>query len=142
MILRSQSVSHRLFILSMLVVSIGCAETQDGPSRYLVKGTVQFQGKPVPVGSISFEPDSKQGNPGPGTTASIRDGKFETPADRGTIGGPHILSITGYDGIPYEVPGEGTDPNGKSLFTNYTTTFDLPRESTNIELVVTPKENK
>lgn len=103
----------------------GCSGT-DGPSQYELSGTVTFQGKPVPAGTITFEPDAVKGNRGPQGFATIKDGRYDTREDgRGSVGGAQVVRISGSDGID---AGE-TFPTGKPLFEPYTTSVDLPKES-------------
>ena len=96
---------------------MGC----DGSGRtYHLTGTVTYQGKPVPVGNIMFEPDGG-GQPG---FARIKDGQYNTGDEgQGVLGGPHSITITGLDGIP-----RGELLNGIQLFPDYRTTADLPKK--------------
>ncbi len=106
---------------------IGCGGSEGIP-RYDLAGEITYDGKPVPSGYISFRPDSKKGNRGPGTSAIISDGHYETGPDEGTIGGPHIAIIHGTDGVPYKTEDGYDIPVGRPLFPKYTVYFDLPRE--------------
>lgn len=106
----------------------GCAGSSDAPPRFSLSGQVTFDGKPVPAGTILFSPDSSQGNQGPGTSTTIEQGAYRTRPQKGVIGGPMLVEITGYDGIPIEVDGEKME-NGKMLFKPYRTEIDLPHES-------------
>jgi hypothetical protein len=114
-----------LFIVAIVSLAMtGCGE--DGPTRYQLTGAVTFDGKPVPRGYIVFTPDTAAGNPGPGTQVEIVDGRFETGAKEGTIGGKHIASITGFDGQAYQ-DGPVTNPNGHLLFSDRIQPVDLPQ---------------
>ena len=74
-----------------------------------------------------FEPDTEQGNSGPFGTAEIRQGRYTTAGNRGVVGGPHLVRITGSDGVPLEVADEGSiDPRGMPLFPEYVEHVDLP----------------
>jgi hypothetical protein len=105
-----------------LVISVGGCGSAD--KTYDLSGTVTFQGKPVPAGSILFEPAA--GNKGPSGYAKIKDGRYDTrdPDCRGIIGGPHLVQIRGLDGIP-----RGELLNGVPLFPEHTVTVDLPKEN-------------
>lgn len=120
----------------------GCGGGNDGPKRYGVSGTVTYDGKPVPRGFIIFEPDSSKGNSGPGGGASIVDGRFATESGKGTVGGPHIVKVTGYDGVP-TTNEEGMElPEGEELFDLYETTADFPKdEDAELELDVVPESS-
>jgi len=109
------------------VLAAGCGG-DGGPGRYRVRGTVTFDGKPVPLGYISFAPDTSQGNRGPGSGAPIRDGSYETASGKGVVGGPYVVRIAGTDGVPVELPGEGMLPEGSPLFEEYVTKIVLAKE--------------
>ena len=113
-----------LLLVFGLVSAIGCGGS-DGPKRYDLSGTVTFDGKPIPAGSIIFQPNASAGNSGPQGAAEIRDGKYDTSANgKGMIGGPHIVRITGFDGIA-----ETEMDIVKPLFAEYQIEVDLPEES-------------
>jgi len=119
--------------LPALLVLAGCGGQRDAP-RFDLSGTVTYDGKPVPAGYMVFAPDTAAGNSGPASQADIRDGKYGTGPGLGTIGGPHIVSLFGFDGIPYQLAEdvEGPpmlNPMGKPLFETVTMKVDLPKES-------------
>jgi len=102
----------------------GCGGSK-GPDRHRVWGKVTFHGQPVPVGSIKFDPDGSQGNQGPQGFATIKDGHYDTAgAGAGVVGGPHVVRISGFDGIA----SSDDAPQGAPLFPAYQTTVDLPKE--------------
>ena len=125
------NVACKLALLVVLPAFVGCPAAA-GPARYELSGSVTYAGKPVPVGQITFIPDDSQGNQGPGTTANIRDGRYQTEAGQGTIGGPHSVSIIGFDGKP-------TNPNdawGLPLFREFKANANLPREPATQDFIV------
>jgi len=132
-----------LFAAACLAAIAGCGGA-GGPQRFELSGSVTFNGKPVPVGYIVFTPDTAAGNPGPGAQADIRDGNYQTRPGQGTIGGPHVIQVFGFDGKPYPA-GEGIDgrpmlnPMGKPLFTAATIKAELPKQHATYDLVV-PKQ--
>jgi hypothetical protein len=90
--------SHRstswVLILGCIALLAGCSES--GPARYRIQGTVEFDGRPVPAGTIYFDPDSSKGNKGPQGFATITDGKFDTDiGGKGRVGGPMTVRING-----------------------------------------------
>lgn len=119
----------------LLILASGCGASQDGPVRYQINGTVTYDDKPVPNGFVSFAPDGTQGNKGPGGGAPIDQGRFKTEANRGTVGGPHVVKIVGYDGVSVSVEGEQL-AHGKPLFPPYETTIDFPKKDGPIEFKV------
>jgi hypothetical protein len=108
-------------VLSCLVVACGCS--RGGTQRVPVTGEVTFQGKPVPYGNITFEPDREKGNQGPQGYVKIQDGKYDS-AVGGTAPcpGPQNIVIEGYPELGHEKAGEGR------LVFNYRTTWDLPKQ--------------
>jgi hypothetical protein len=66
----------------------GCGPA--GPARHPVEGAVTYAGKPLPRGTIRFDPDGTKGNTGPVGMAEIVDGRYATKADggRGPLQGP------------------------------------------------------
>ncbi len=119
---------HQSLPVCLLVVFAAAGCGQDGPQRYEVSGTVTYNGQPLPYGDIHFDPDSKQGNHGPGAVAPIRGGSYATPSGKGIVGGPHVVRIYGSDGIAVEVPYEGRNEAGTPLFDVYTESVDFPEE--------------
>lgn len=118
---------------SMCVVAcMGCGP--GGPKRYQISGNVTFEGAPLAVGQISFEPEA-QGTGG--GFAPIFDGKFDTTVDgRGHLGGKHQVRIVGF----FVTNG---DPNGSvdSLFKPYDQNLDLPKHTSQMDFEV-PSELK
>jgi hypothetical protein len=111
-------------------VAAGCGR---GERLYHLSGKVTFAGKPVPKGTIVFEPDTSRGNQGSAAFAQIIDGRYDTRSGegKGTVGGPHLVRILGLDGIP-----RGELVNGSPLFPEYTTTADLPRADATLDFDV------
>ena len=119
--------------LAVAAVLCGCGGGSNGPERYSLSGNVTFDGQPVVYGNVSITPDTKKGNKGPGAFAQIRDGWYETTSDGGTVGGPHILTVTGMKGVPGS---EGIDPDDVVLFDSYELAVDLPKEDTTYDISV------
>lgn len=119
--------------LAACIGVFGCAVALTGcggrsGTQYHASGTVTFGGQPVPAGQVLVAPDTSKGNSGPATIVTIRDGKYDTrEASRGTVGGPHVVTITGYDG---KSDPEGELPDGRILFSDYRIEVDLPNQAT------------
>lgn len=130
------SAAALFMIAGSLVFVAGCGES--GPDTYHVKGTVTYKGAPIPTGSITFTP--AKGNTGPAGYADIKDGKFDTSGEgrnRGTVGGPHRVTIIGFDG---KAKPDAELPLGNPLFPEYQVEKDLPKEdSAVVDFVVEPK---
>ena len=109
----------------------GCSSRQAGPQRFAVAGRITFDGKPVPAGRISLEPDTAAGNSGPAGYGNIVAGRFTTYPRMGAVSGPQIVRISGFDGIA-----SGEMVEGKELFPEYTTTVELPAKAATIDFQV------
>lgn len=113
----------RLLICCLVLpFCLGCGgSAPTGPARFDLSGKVTFDGKPVPSGRIDFEPDSEQQNSGPAGFAEIKNGSFSTSGSgKGTVGGPHIVRIQGFDGAGAE---------RKPLFQEYSLKESLPKSA-------------
>ncbi len=111
-----------------LCVAAGCGGPK-APPRYDLSGTVTCDGKPVPTGYLIFTPDTTKGNSGPGSQADISNGRYQTAPGQGTVGGPHVVAICGFDGKPIDL-GEGrTNPQGTPLFLTYRVDIDFPKRA-------------
>jgi len=111
--------------------AVGCSSPTVGPQRFAVAGRVTFDGKPVPAGRIAFEPDTAAGNTGPAGYGNIVAGRFTTYPRMGAVSGPHVVRITGFDGVP-----SGEMVEGKELFPEHTTTVELPAKAATINFEV------
>lgn len=118
--------SWRWTIAACVAISLCGCRNRDATTRYDVAGTVTFAGKPVPAGDILFTPDGSKNNQGPPGFAKIKDGTYDTAINgKGTVGGPHIVQISGFDGRA------ATElPDGMRLFPDYTTRIDLAKKKT------------
>ena len=122
----SQVLRVSMFLLAYVCVTLAGCGVQDGPKRYKLNGSITMaNGKPVPAGEISFEPDGAQGNKGPGSMVQIKDGKYSVPLDQGVVGGKYIVTITPFDGVAF-----GESLQGKPLTpVPYVEKVDLPTEN-------------
>jgi hypothetical protein len=114
-----------LLELILAVTLVGCGGSS-GPQLYHVSGKVTFDGKPLPFGTIVFEPD--KGNSGPQGFAEIRDGEFDTRSAKGegVVGGKVVASITGFEKAP---PDSGSDEPIPALFEQYVVQFEVPMKN-------------
>jgi hypothetical protein len=126
----------RTFLALSAVLLCGCGG--GGRRLHPVAGTVTFDGKPLAVGQIFFDPDVGKGNDGPQGFAHIKDGKFDTAeGGRGVLGGPYIVRIDGFDGRP------GPEmPLGRPLFAEYQEKRDLPAERSEQQFDVPGRRQK
>lgn len=127
--------------LALMLSVVGCGRGGDGPARYDLTGAIAYDGKPVPTGSIIFAPDRSKGNDGPGASAEIKDGVYRTRAGQGTVGGAHVATVSGYDGVPFQ-SGPMTNPMGKPLFQSMQISVDLPKQAATHDIVIPAQKAK
>ena len=110
-------------VLVLLLVLVGCGRKDLEP----LSGTVEFDGKPLNVGSIVFVTKESIGieAAAPPTAASIKDGQFNIPKQYGLKQGAYEVTITGYEGIP-----RGGLRFGYNIFPDYTTAFEYTGQKT------------
>ncbi|WP_437194528.1 hypothetical protein [Planctomicrobium sp. SH527] len=112
-------ISRRPNVMLALIVSCvslaGCWKSETGPRQFHVYGDVTYDGKPIPVGRISFVPKLGE-NSGPPGYAIIQRGKFDTRSKGGkpSISGPLEVLVTHYG----EPNAEGALPE-TALFDDY-----------------------
>ena len=103
----------------------GCGSKNDGPERYDVSGSINYQGAPLESGRITFVPDAEKGNEGPVGYAMIKGGKYDTGASggKGTVAGAIQILITGYD-----FTATGSNEIRPPLFEDYQATAEIDPE--------------
>ena len=110
--------------LGVILVSAGCGSS--GPPRYPISGKVTYGGQPVLAGSVTLIPDTNQGNKGPATSVTIKDGQYGSiwygaRACRRSV--RLSVLIAELDGKP-----SPEFPMGMLLFPEYELILDLPSE--------------
>lgn len=124
-------------LCTALALAVGCGGN-DGPQRYPRDGAVTFNGAPVAKGEIIISPDRSKGASGPGTTVTFEDGKYRTRKGKGTLSGPHVVVVSGYDGQPgSNDPTMEPHPWGNTLFTSHRVEIDFPAEASTHDFEVT-----
>lgn len=116
-------------VMAGVFLFVGCG--RQPPGRFEISGSVTFARKPLPVGQISFEPDSTKGNRGPQALARIENGRYRTQPMKGSVAGPVHITVVGYDGLR-----KGETPFGTPLFKPFTTVQVLPAKSSTLDIVV------
>ena len=112
-----------LLLVSLLMAGCGPG---NNPRAVNVSGTVTFNGKPVPLGVIYFDPDTSAGNDGVQGSANIRNGSYDTSqTGKGITGGAYTVRIRGADA-------QSDDPERPSrpLFGEYSIKVEFPYETT------------
>jgi hypothetical protein len=88
--------------LAALLLLAGCGENRMKTAR--VSGTITYKGKPVPQGSIMFQPQS-----GPAATANISNGKYVLKTYRdgdGAVLGSHKVTVISLEDQSARLPEE------------------------------------
>lgn len=113
-----------LGLASLLAIALtsGC-----GKPGYQISGTVAVNGEPVPLGYINLAPDRSAGNDGLSCMATINEGQIHIDG-RLCAGGPHLMDLKCYDGVPYKLGG-GTVTTGKELAPAQVRKVDLPNSN-------------
>lgn len=123
--------SVKVGVVTCLVIIgvFGCGPKEEKLHR--VSGSVTYAGKPVPKGTISFDPTAD----GPMGFASILDGKYDTTQGGGVRGGKYNIRVNAFNGIA------GPDlPFGQALFSEYTGSAELPAEDSTFDLSIPKKQ--
>jgi hypothetical protein len=118
----------------------GCSR---GPSleRFPVAGTVTYDGRPVPQGSVWFEPTAAVGTIAATGFAVIENGSYRTPPDTSPGKGLYKVRIIGRDGTPPTEKDRGEMMPGQKflgqpVFPEYSTTMELTGGNGQLDLVV------
>jgi len=128
-----KSLFMKAFPWLLILCLMGCSNSEDGPVRHRVSGRVTFHGKPVPFGSITFDPDVSAGNSGPQGAANIVNGVYDTSSNggRGVTGGAFLVSLSGLTN-PNAL--EGEDPG--ILFTDFLIKKELLETATILDIEI------
>ncbi len=128
---------YLIAVCVIVATVIGCGG-KDGPQRYQREGKVTFNGQPVAKGEIIISPDREKGAKGPGTTVTFENGEYQTRDGMGTLSGPHVVEVSGYNGKPGKttVP-ELAHPWGTTLFVGRRYEIDFPAEASTFDFEIT-----
>ncbi|MEW4561928.1 hypothetical protein AB1K70_05340 [Bremerella sp. JC770] len=121
----------------LLVAALGCG-SGSGYGEPL-RGKVTYDGQPVPTGDVILEPNSAKGNSGPGTIGKITDGRYETPASKGIVGGEYSVTIRGYDGKEDPNTEAAANSPGNPLFPAYRTDVNIPTDGSEFDFEIPKK---
>ena len=109
--------------------------------RFPVAGTVTHDGRPVPRGSVWFEPTASVGRIAATGFAVIESGTYQTPPGTSPGKGLYRVRIIGRDGTPPTekdladiMPGQKF--HGQPVFPEYTTTIELTGRNDRLDLIV------
>ena len=118
-----------MFGLLAFSAIIGCGDsTPPGPERATASGKVEFDGKPVPAGSVSFI-HKESGNM---SSCMITNGVYTSEVNEGPVLGENTLSVSGYAVI-----------DGKPLWGGvYSKMVTVAKDGFNEDFSITPAEVK
>jgi hypothetical protein len=112
--------------LLALSLAAGCGGGDVPAGRLGISGNITYKGEPVREGTIQFVP-----HPGVKTFsgASITNGRYRIPADRGLDPGDYTIKISSIEAPPAAEPGglPGPDPKER-LPEKYNTKSTLTKE--------------
>ena len=118
-------------VAALLLVSIGIFAfpffIDRGP--FEVSGRVTYNGKPVPVGKVTFQPDAPPESEIPQVVAEIKDGNYRTKTGEGVVGGMYFAVISGYRSEA-DANKSAANPDAAALFPTYRERIKLPKEPT------------
>ncbi|EAQ81352.1 hypothetical protein [Blastopirellula marina] len=124
-------------LLLSCLLAVGCFSDPSGLRTYQCSGIVTFNGEPVELGYINFEPNTTAGNSGPGASARITQGRYKTEEGKGVVGGPYRVVIVGYDGKSPDGLGDGSP-----LFPEFVIERDLPRDDSDQDFEIPRGDRK
>lgn len=103
MLRRGRSGAVLALTLAVAGLAVGCGGSS-GPELAKVTGTVTYQGKPIPLGTISFQPTDPAGTPATGIIGDDGSYALQTtePGDGARLGS-YTVAIRAVEGEP-EVP--------------------------------------
>ena len=123
--------SRICLLLVINSVVIGC--NGSGLQKLEISGEVTYQGQPIPLGWITFQPDKSKGNGGPQGYAKIKNGKFTTSSEKGVVPGAQRITVYGYSG---DNPNPEYRPYGDPMFPPHFMTAELPEETSDFAINV------
>lgn len=88
----ARSLRHVVLSLAALLVlglTVGCGDSEQ--DRFPVSGTVKLDGTALPQGTIEFHPADGKGSM---AGATIKDGKYEIPEEKGLLAGKYKIRIS------------------------------------------------
>jgi hypothetical protein len=88
----------------------GCGSASDGIERRAVFGSVTLDGKPLPDGSITFNPTGT----GPSAGGSIADGRYSISRSEGPSPGPHQVYVYSLEKTGRKIP-DADGPPGSTV---------------------------
>lgn len=122
-------------LVGLVLLDTGCGML---PQPGWLRGTVTYQGKPVPAGEISFTPDPPGRGPDIPMVCQIRNGTYQVAFSRAMPDGRYVVKIVGLEaaGPAGLVPNATVSPYTKALFRPYEATVEVTRSVTTYDFEV------
>lgn len=111
-----------------MLLILGC--NRSGRS---LSGAATYDGRPIPHGSIMFEPDEAKGARGAGGAADIVDGIFRTRKNTDLKNGFYRITVYGYDP---DLNKDNSMDIDTSLFPPYAMELEVTSETKTIDIDV------
>ncbi|MBD3673002.1 MAG: carboxypeptidase regulatory-like domain-containing protein [Planctomycetaceae bacterium] len=111
-----------VLVFGVCLFFVGCGSS-DSLNRQAVTGEIQFEGSPIPEGTIEFSPVGE----GTSSGAVIQEGKFSIPEEKGLPPGEYLVRISAYnpDAEPVAMPGESNNVAEEIIPPKYNTESDV-----------------
>ena len=129
-------VGRSLPLVAISLAIAGCGGDRGLP-RYRLSGEITLDGKLVPVGWIVFTPAS-----GPGASANIRNGRYETPEGFGSVGGKHTIEVVAFEGGGPSDPNDQTGYGPGNLWFTHVFEEDLPAKAATWDIRISSEDIK
>ena len=125
---------YLLILLSLICFTIaGC-----GPKLQGFNGKVNYDGKPLPEGVITFTPDAEKGNlMGASNLAVIKDGEYKLPVSQGISGGWYKVTVESSKWVE-----EGGDGKEVHNIPPYTFSHEFKPEDKNFDIEIPVTKSK
>lgn len=134
----NQKIETKLMLLTCIFFLSSCSKAEI-IEYHSISGKVTYKDKPLPYGSVIFEPDTKERNAGAQGFAEIENGLFDTSKKgRGVLGGAYNVYISGQ--AQKGDPAKGIIP--PPLFRDFQVKINLPKEPSTQNFNIPPDATK
>jgi len=130
---RSRPAWNWALAVALLIGLVACGD--EGPQRYRLAGEVTLDGQPVPEGWVVFAPEK-----GPGASADIKNGRYETPPGFGSIGGKHTIEVVAFKSGNQKTSTDEEGYGGGGLWFRHKLEADLPAKATTWDIHISTSD--
>ncbi|WP_437201938.1 hypothetical protein [Planctomicrobium sp. SH664] len=132
MISNSRPTSLGMFLL-ILGLAAGCQQGET-IERVPISGTVTYDGQPVQLGTIIFEPTADAGMTARASYMAVNNGVFVS-GPNGPTSGEFLVRVSGFDKSKMKNPND-EEEDVPPLFPEYTMTVQVPVTGNKLDIVV------